>query len=41
MVAEELHGASPEDMIRLSEDLSGLARRATAKDERLYCWVCL
>ena len=39
--AEEVHGASPEDMIRLLEDLSGLARRATAKDERLYCWVCL
>jgi hypothetical protein len=39
--AEEVHGASPEDMIRLLEDLCGLARRATAKDEHLYCWVCL
>jgi hypothetical protein len=39
--AEELRGASPEDMIWLLEDLSDLARRATAKDEHLYCWVCL
>jgi len=38
--AEELHGASPEDMIWMLEGLSGLARRATAKDEHLYCWVC-
>jgi hypothetical protein len=39
--AEELHGASPEDMIWVLEELSDLARRATAKDEQLYCWVCL
>jgi hypothetical protein len=39
--AEELYGASPEDMIEVLEELSDLARRATAKDEQLYCWVCL
>lgn len=39
--AEELGGASPEEMIGVLEGLSGLARRATAKDEHLYCWVCL
>ena len=39
--AEELAGASPEEMTGVLEDLSGLARRATANDEYLYCWVCL
>jgi hypothetical protein len=39
--AEEHHGASPEDLTWVLEGLSGLARRATAKDEHLYCWVCL
>jgi hypothetical protein len=39
--AEELAGASPEEMTGVMEELSDLARRATAKDEHLYCWVCL
>jgi hypothetical protein len=39
--AEELGGASPEEMIGVLEGLSGLARRATAKKDHLYCWVCL
>jgi len=39
--AEELPGASPEGLTWVLEGLSGLARRATAKDEHLYCWVCL
>jgi len=37
--AEEHHGASPEHLIWALKELSDLARRATAKDERLYCWV--
>lgn len=39
--AEEVHGASPESLIWVLEGLSDLARRATAKNEHLYCWVCL
>lgn len=39
--AEELGGASPESMAWVLDGLSGLARRATAKGEHLYCWVCL
>jgi hypothetical protein len=39
--AEELRGASAEDLTPILEELSGLARRATARDEHLYCWVCL
>jgi hypothetical protein len=39
--AEELGGASAEDLTWILEELSGLARRATVRDEHLYCWVCL
>jgi hypothetical protein len=39
--AEELGGASAGDLTWVLEELSGLARRATARDEHLYCWVCL
>jgi hypothetical protein len=39
--AEELGDASPEEMTWVLEGLSALARRATAKGEHLYCWVCL
>jgi hypothetical protein len=39
--AEELNGASPESVMWVLEALSGLARRAAAKDEHLYCWICL
>lgn len=39
--AEEHRGVSPEGLTWVLEGLSGLARRAAAKDERLYCWVCL
>ncbi|MCW2931738.1 MAG: hypothetical protein JWM19_2700 [Actinomycetia bacterium] len=40
--AEELqiNGVSP-DMSGILEDLAGLARRAAAKEEHLYCWVSL
>lgn len=39
--AEELGGATPESMAWALEGLSGPARRATARNERLYCWICL
>ncbi|MFF3918992.1 hypothetical protein ACFYZB_37185 [Streptomyces sp. NPDC001852] len=39
--SEELHGALAEDMQPLAEELIGLARRARAAGERLYCWICL
>lgn len=39
--AEELAGATAEDMLPLAEGLIGLARRARDADEQLYCWVCL
>lgn len=39
--AEELDGASAEDMRPLVEELTGLARRARDAGERLYCWVSL
>ena len=40
--AEELqvNGISP-DLPRVLEDLAGLARRAAARDEHLYCWMSL
>ena len=37
--AEEHYGASPEHVMRALKELSDLARRATAKDEHLYCWL--
>lgn len=39
--AEELHGASAESLCPVVGELVGLARRARAADERLYCWTCL
>jgi hypothetical protein len=39
--AEELYGATAEEMTWVLEGLCDLARRATARDEHLYCWVCL
>jgi hypothetical protein len=39
--AEEFGDASLEEMTGVLKGLSGLAGRATAKDEHLYCWVCL
>jgi hypothetical protein len=39
--AEELRGFCAEDLTWILEELSGLARRATARDEHLYCWICL
>ena len=39
--AEELRGAAAEDLTWILAELSGLARRATARDEHLYCWICL
>jgi len=39
--AEELSGASAGDLTAILEELSGLARRATARGEHLYCWTCL
>ncbi|MEU2632453.1 hypothetical protein [Kitasatospora sp. NPDC007106] len=39
--AEELHGAAGEDLQPVVELLVGLARRARADGESLYCWTCL
>ncbi|HEX3966231.1 MAG TPA: hypothetical protein VHZ03_57905 [Trebonia sp.] len=38
---EEFRWAAPSSMLWVIEELAGLARRATAKGERLYCWICL
>ena len=38
---EEFRRAAPQSMLWVIEELAGLARRATAKSERLYCWICL
>ncbi|HEX6681612.1 MAG TPA: hypothetical protein VF062_02405 [Candidatus Limnocylindrales bacterium] len=39
---EEFRGqADPADLARGLNDLSALARLASATGERLYCWVCL
>ena len=38
---EEFQRAAPQSMLWVIEELADLARRATAKSERLYCWVCL
>ncbi|MFE0461256.1 hypothetical protein ACFW1A_18625 [Kitasatospora sp. NPDC058965] len=39
--AEELHGAAAADMQPVAEGIIGLARRARAAGEQLYCWMCL
>lgn len=39
--AEELHGASVEDMQPVAEEIILLAGRAREVDEQLYCWMCL
>lgn len=39
--ADELRGASVEDLRPLVEELVELARRAIERGERLYCWMCL
>jgi hypothetical protein len=39
--AEEHYGAAPESLIWVLEELSDLARRASARGEHLYCWLCL
>ena len=39
---EEFWGqADPHDLAMVLNELSGLAGRAQAKGERLYCWVCV
>lgn len=39
---EEFGGqADPHDLAIVLNELSGLAGRAQAKGERLYCWVCV
>ncbi|MFD8784666.1 hypothetical protein [Kitasatospora sp. NPDC059599] len=40
-LAQEWNGADPSDLLPLAEELIGLARRARAAGERLYCWICL
>ncbi|MEU9041825.1 MULTISPECIES: hypothetical protein [unclassified Kitasatospora] len=40
-LAEEWDGADPSDLQPLAEELIGLARRARAAGEQLYCWICL
>lgn len=39
--AEELDAADLESLLGVAEELAGLATRATAKGEHLYCWVSL
>lgn len=39
--AEELGGATADDLRPLVLDLAGLARRAAAAGDRLYCWMSL
>jgi hypothetical protein len=31
----------PEDLAAFLRDLSGLAERAVARGQRLYCWICV
>ena len=39
---EEFRGLTePSIVAEALVELAGLARRATARDERLYCWVCV
>lgn len=38
---EEFRWAAPQSLLWVIEELAGLARRATARGERLYCWTCL
>ncbi|MFG2048775.1 hypothetical protein ACGFIW_15255 [Micromonospora sp. NPDC048935] len=39
---EEFWGhAEPSDLAEVLIELAGLARRATERNERMYCWVCL
>ena len=38
---EEFRWAAPQSLLWVIEELAALARRATAKGERLYCWTCL
>ncbi|PFG44594.1 hypothetical protein ATJ88_3324 [Isoptericola jiangsuensis] len=39
--AEELYGATGEDLLPFVVDLAALARRAADADDRLYCWTCV
>lgn len=39
--AEESGDADPCDLLLVARELIGLARRARAAGERLYCWICL
>lgn len=39
--AEELHGACAESLAPVVADFVGLARRARAAGDLLYCWTCL
>jgi hypothetical protein len=34
-------GADPDTLTEILRDLAGLARRAQAGSQRLYCWVCV
>jgi hypothetical protein len=41
LAAEEWDGDEPEILVGLLQELAGLARRATERGERLYCWTSL
>jgi hypothetical protein len=38
---EEFRGANPDSLTWFLGELAALARRASARDERLYCWICV
>jgi hypothetical protein len=38
---EEFRGAEPDSLTWFLDELAALARRASARDERLYCWICV
>ncbi|SES45822.1 hypothetical protein [Actinokineospora terrae] len=41
VLAEELAGSSAAEWEPVVAELAGLARRARASGERLYCWMCV
>ena len=38
---EEFRGAKPDSLTWFLDELAALAGRASARDERLYCWICV
>jgi hypothetical protein len=38
---EEFRGADPKELASWLSELAALSRRARARSERLYCWMCV